>query len=126
MSQNTKEASSHAGSSGHGHHEGFAHVTPGSLLLLIGGTLLFLTAITVWVTYVDLGRSGNLIVAMAIATIKAGLVCAYFMHLRWDKPFNAIVFASSLLFVALFIIVTLLDKADYEGDIQEMYLQEGQ
>lgn len=125
MSQNTKEASSHAGGSGHGHHEGFAHVMPVPLLLLVGGALLFLTAITVWVTYVDLGRSGNLIVAMVIATIKAALVCAYFMHLRWDKPFNAIVFASSLLFVALFIIVTLLDKSDYEGDIQEMYLQEG-
>lgn len=111
---------------GHGeHHEGIGHVTPASLLLIVGGVLLFLTAVTVWVTMADLGRSGNLIVAMVIATIKATMVCTYFMHLKWDKPFNAVVFVSSVLFVGLFITIALLDKSDYEGDIQEMYLIEG-
>jgi len=107
----------------HGEHHGLAHVMPAKLLLGVGGALLFLTAVTVWVTYVDLGRSGNLIVAMVIATIKAALVCAYFMHLRWDRPFNALVFLSSIVFVGLFIIVTLIDKAEYEPDIEEMYLE---
>lgn len=106
-------------------HEGVGHVVPLKLLFAVGGTLLLFTAITVWVTYVDLGRSGNLLIAMAIATLKAGLVCAYFMHLRWDRPFNAIVFVSALLFVSLFMSITLLDKAEYEDDIQEMYLLEG-
>lgn len=108
----------------HGHH-GVGHVVPLQLLLGVGAALLFFTAITVWVTYVDLGRSGNLIVAMVIATLKAALVCTYFMHLRWDRPFNALVFASSLLFVSLFISLTLLDKSEYERDIEEMYLLEG-
>lgn len=103
---------------------GVGHVVPLKLLFGVGGALLFFTAVTVWVTYVDLGRTGNLLVAMIIATLKAGLVCAYFMHLRWDRPFNAIVFASSLLFVSLFISIALLDKAEYEEDIQEMYLLE--
>lgn len=103
---------------------GIAHVMPTNVLLTVGGTLLFLTAITVWVTYADLGRTGNLVVAMVIATIKAGLVCAYFMHLRWDKPFNTLVFVSSVVFVGLFITITLMDKAEYERDIQEMYLLE--
>jgi cytochrome c oxidase subunit IV len=113
--------------SGHGdNHEdhGLAHVMPTTVLLTVGGILLFLTAVTVWVTYADLGRSGNLIVAMVIATIKAAMVCAYFMHLRWDKPFNALVFLSSVVFVGLFITVTLMDKAEYEADIEEMYLQQ--
>lgn len=105
-------------------HHGIAHVMPTNVLLAVGGTLLFLTAITVWVTYADLGRTGNLVVAMVIATIKAGLVCAYFMHLRWDKPFNTLVFVSSVVFVGLFITITLMDKAEYERDIQEMYLLE--
>ncbi len=98
---------------------------PTKMLIGVGATLLVLTAATVWVTYVDLGRSGNLMVAMLIATIKAGLVVTYFMHLRWDRPFNAVLFASSLIFVTLFISITLLDKAQYEDDIQEMYLLEG-
>jgi cytochrome c oxidase subunit IV len=123
MSEKSKHSGEH---SGHGeHHEGFGHVAPASMLLVVGGVLLFLTAVTVWVTMADLGRSGNLIVAMGIATVKAVLVCTYFMHLKWDKPFNAVVFGSSVLFVGLFIIVALLDKADYEPDIQEMHLLEG-
>lgn len=107
----------------HGDDHGLAHVMPVKVLLTVGGALLFLTAVTVWVTYVDLGRSGNLVVAMVIATIKAGLVCAYFMHLRWDRPYNALVFLSSIVFVGLFIIVTLIDKSEYEPDIEEMYLE---
>jgi cytochrome c oxidase subunit IV len=110
----------------HGHDDhGVGHVVPLKLLIGIGAALLFFTAVTVWVTYVDLGRSGNLIIAMVIATLKAGLVCAYFMHLRWDRPFNAIVFVTSLLFVSLFISIALLDKAEYEDDITEMYELEG-
>jgi cytochrome c oxidase subunit 4 len=95
------------------------------LLLTVGASLLLLTGLTVWVTYIDLGRSGNLIMAMLIAVIKASLVCAYFMHLRWDRPFNSIIFVSSILFVALFISVTLLDKSEYEPTINEMYLLQG-
>jgi cytochrome c oxidase subunit IV len=84
------------------------------------------TVVTVGVTVVDLGGQTNLIVAMAIATIKAGLVVTYFMHLRWDRPFHTLIFLGSLLFVSLFISMTLLDKSEYEGDIQEMYLKQGQ
>ncbi len=110
----------------HGHGDELAHLMPAKVLIAVGGTLLFLTAVTVWVTAVDLGRSGNLVVAMVIATIKAFMVCAYFMHLKYDKPFNALVFASSLLFVGLFITIALLDKGEYEHTIDEMYLLEGQ
>ena len=109
-----------------GHHDEIAHVTPVRLLLLIWGALMVLTVITVAVTMVDLGSQVNLVIAMAIATIKAGLVVTYFMHLRWDRPFHTLIFLGSLLFVSLFISMTLLDKAEYEGDIQEMYLKKGQ
>lgn len=109
---------------GHEAEHGLAHVMPLKVLFGVGGALLVLTAVTVWVTYVDLGRAGNLIVAMVIAVIKASLVCAYFMHLKYDRSFNAVVFLSSILFVALFISITLIDKREYEPDIQEMYLLE--
>ncbi len=109
-----------------GHHDEIAHVTPVRLLFTIWGALMVLTVVTVAVTMVDLGAQANLLIAMAIATIKAGLVVTYFMHLRWDRPFHTLVFLGSLLFVSLFISMTLLDKAEYEGDIEEMYLKKAQ
>jgi len=45
--------------------------------------------------------------------VKASLVVLFFMHLRWDKPFNAIVFIGCLIFVGLFISLALLDTGQY-------------
>jgi len=53
-------------------------------------------------------------------------VVTYFMHLRWDRPFHTLVFLGSLLFVSLFISMTLLDKSEYEHDIDDMALIKGQ
>jgi caa(3)-type oxidase subunit IV len=52
---------------------------------VVGGLLLAFTAITVWLSYFDLGK-WNMIVGMIVAAFKAGLVAAIFMHLiseRW-------------------------------------------
>lgn len=116
----------HAEAHGHGVEHGLSHVTPVRLLVGVFALLMVLTAITVGATLVDLGPRLNLILAMFIATVKAGLVVTYFMHLRWDRPFNTLVFLGSLLFVSLFISMTLLDKSEYEKDIQDMYIQKGQ
>ncbi len=108
-----------------GHDEGMSHVTPVRLLLGVFAALMVLTIITVSATSVDFGSQVNLVIAMGIATVKASLVVTYFMHLRWDRPFHTLLFLGSLLFVSLFISLTLLDKSEYEGDIQEMYLEKG-
>lgn len=47
--------------------------------------LLVMTVVTVAVAQVDLG-SLNLVVAMLIASVKAGLVAAFFMHLKYESP----------------------------------------
>ena len=95
-------ASDGAHGGGHGGH--FAHTTPLSLLIGILAALLVLTVLTVSVTSIDLGAQGNLTVAMIIATIKAGLVVTYFMHLRWDsKLFGRMFWAGALLAVAVYV-----------------------
>jgi cytochrome c oxidase subunit 4 len=91
---------------------------PLPILIGVFMALIVLTGVTVGVTYFDLG-GWNLIVAMAIATVKAVLVALYFMHLRYDNPFNAIVFLAALIFIALFISITLLDTTQYQPDIQK-------
>jgi len=98
---------------GHGHNVG--HVVPLRLLVGVLAALLVLTFITVAITWVDLG-SLNLIAALAIALVKASLVLLYFMHLRWDRPFNAVVIISSLVLVMLFVALCMLDSYHYAAD----------
>jgi len=95
---------------------GTGHVVPLRLLVGVLAALLVLTVITVAVTYVDLGPF-NLVLAMVIAGIKATLVLLYFMHLRWDRPFNAVVLISSLALVVLFVIFALIDSHEYQPDL---------
>ena len=106
------------GSSAGGHGEGFAHVTPLALLFGILGILLVLTVLTVSVTSFDLGAQGNLTVAMIIATVKAGLVVTYFMHLRWDRLFHLILFLTSVLFLILFLSMSITDRSEYDRDLE--------
>ena len=111
-----------AKSDGHGHggHDdhGLAHTTPVSLLVGVLAALMFLTILTVAVTKIDLGSQGNLIVAMVIATIKAGLVVTFFMHLLWDKKFHLILFLTSVLFLILFMSLSINDRSEYEADLE--------
>lgn len=92
------------------------HVMPVKALVAVWVTLLALTVITVAATRIDLGEF-NLYLAMAIATAKAGLVALYFMHMRYDRPVNALVFLSALLFLALFIVLASLDTHAYQGEL---------
>ena len=52
--------------------------------ILVGGLLLFCTGLTVALSYANFGK-WNMIVAMALATFKAGCVAAIFMHLKSEK-----------------------------------------
>ncbi len=54
--------------------------------LMVGATLITFTAITVFLSYVNFGTmKANVAVAMIVATFKAGLVAAIFMHLSNEK-----------------------------------------
>ena len=98
----------------HSAHEVHHHISSVGMYWGIWVGLMILTIITVLAYYiplwlkVDLGAA-NVIIAMAIATTKATLVCLYFMHLKYDKRFNLIAFLSSLIFLGLFLGFTLLD-----------------
>lgn len=97
-----------------GHDEG-THVVPLRVLLGVWGVLVFLTWVTVGATRIDLG-SMNIVIALAIAVIKSAFVVLFFMHLRYDKPFNAVIFLSATAFVALFIGLALMDTKEYAVD----------
>jgi cytochrome c oxidase subunit 4 len=110
-------------------HDG-PHIVPRSLLLQVFGGLLALTILTVAAAYVPLGPL-NIPVAIGIAGGKASLVVLFFMHLKYDNPVNALTFSIGLIFVVVFLGITLQDMA-FIGDlgnvssqtIQEMQAQQ--
>lgn len=84
------------------------HILPLSTYLKTWGALLVLTVVTVAVSYVDFG-SFNLLIALVVATAKASIVALVFMHLWFDNKFHSIILGVGLMFVAIFIGITLAD-----------------
>jgi cytochrome c oxidase subunit 4 len=100
--------------SGHEPHPLVGHLVPTWLLVFTGTVLLLLTAITVAVRYIDIGEF-NIVVALGVALVKAALVCLFFMHLRWDRPFNVLVFVGSAAFVILMMAFLVMDTSQYRA-----------
>ena len=104
------------------------HVHPVSFYVKIFLALSALTVITVATSRIDIDGfispgtvrgAGifNLVLAMFIATIKASLVVTFFMHLKDDNRFNALVFVGSILFAGVFLAYTLNDTNHrHDGD----------
>ena len=95
----------------HGHADDgavHAHVSSVAFYVAVFVGLLFLTGMTVGQSYVDLGKL-NIYIVVLIATLKASLVVTFFMHLRWDNKFNALIFVSTIFFIGVFFAYTLHD-----------------
>jgi cytochrome c oxidase subunit 4 len=95
--------------SAHDHAE--HHVTPLPVYFGVFGALLVLTVVTVGVSYLGLPPTLSIIVAMAVASVKAFLVAAWFMHLAHDTKFNILFFLASLWFIGVFFVFTTSDLA---------------
>ena len=96
-----------------GSHEAAAHAVHVRGYLAVFGALLVLTVVTVAVSYLDLPPAETVVVAVAIAMVKATLVALFFMHLKSERP--AVYWTLGLtgvLFVALFAFV-LWTEADH-------------
>lgn len=99
-------------------HQSVGHVVPVRVLLTTGISLLILTALTVWSAGFDLGNY-NIVIALIIALFKGSIVVLFFMHLKYDRPFNGIIFITAMAFVVLFISFALLDTREYASDIDK-------
>lgn len=101
----------------HGHH---GHtIVPMRILLLILGTLLFFTLLTVGAAQLEIWIAKtfdivipqwvNVAVALSIATVKSILVVMYFMQLRYDNPMNSIVAIFTVMTVLFFLMFVMID-----------------
>ena len=94
-----------------------AHVLPASVLLGTVAALLALTVATVVASRLDLGAF-NIVVALAIATLKATLVAMFFMHLSYEHRFKAVIFVAALFFAVLFVGFVVFDTMQYQPDLR--------
>ncbi len=94
------------------------HILPVKTYLAVYGALVLLTGVTVGVSLADLGTMA-IYVAMAIAMVKAGAVVSYFMHLKFDARFHAFIFLSSLLFLGIFFVLTMIDLGSRGAVIED-------
>jgi cytochrome c oxidase subunit IV len=88
-------------------HTGFHAVAP-RLYVAVWAALVICTSITVSVSFLDMQRF-TVFTAMVIATVKAGLVLLYFMHIRFEKPLFAVMILFVLATYAIFIILMFSD-----------------
>jgi cytochrome c oxidase subunit 4 len=94
-----------------------AHIAPVKFYITVFAGLIFLTGVTVGVSYFDFGAA-NVVVALVVATLKAGLVAAFFMHLTHDKLFNTLALISAFLFLGLFLLLTIDDQS-HRGQVDD-------
>lgn len=107
---------------GHGAHSG-PHVVSLGLLTAVLVFLLLLTGLTVWTGKADL-HGFDVAVAMLIATVKATTVCLIFMHLKWDRRFNGMIFLFSVMLVGLFLAFGVLDLGQYQANVDAYRLDQ--
>jgi cytochrome c oxidase subunit IV len=81
--------------------------------LMVGGSLMVLTAITVAVAFLNVSIGWAVLIGMAVATTKGSLVAAFFMHLIDEKQ----VVIWSLVLTAFFFLVLLIVPLITEGSM---------
>lgn len=84
------------------------HVIPARIFGIVLAALLVLTVLTVVFHAMHLGSLAAP-VAFIIATTKAVLVMAYFMHLKYDTLINRVIFGTAFFFVGLLLVFCVLD-----------------
>jgi len=108
----------------HAEHDdrSYVHVSSPQTLIAVFLALVALTILTVWVAKHEVGRF-DLLVAMAIAIVKCSLVMGFFMHLKYDRAMNRLVFFGSLLFFAFFLGITTLDLDSSKPEIEDFRIE---
>ncbi len=81
-----------------------------TVYVLVYVALLLLLGVTVCLAYIDLGKA-NLPLALSVASLKAGLVGAWFMHLIWMRPLNRLVASVAVVWLAILLAGTYSDYA---------------
>ncbi|MGF1655852.1 MAG: cytochrome C oxidase subunit IV family protein [Verrucomicrobiales bacterium] len=81
--------------------------------LLVFAALGVLTVLTVWASYLPVSTAWHVVIALFIASIKAGLVAAFFMHLTSEKKLIYQIMIFTVFFFLGLIFLTILAYKDH-------------
>lgn len=84
------------------------HIVSNRILTGVWLALIALTGLTIWVSRLDLGAY-RVWGALAIASLKGGLVIAFFMHMKYEGRLLRWLLFVALLTLAIFIGFTFFD-----------------
>jgi cytochrome c oxidase subunit IV len=84
------------------------HIVSPKVYIAIFAILMLGTGITVWAAFQNFGPF-NIVIALAIATIKATFVVLYFMHARYSPKRTQLVIVCSIFWLAIMLALTLSD-----------------
>jgi cytochrome c oxidase subunit IV len=94
------------------------HIVSPKVYIGIFLSLMVLTAATVAAAYVNLGAF-NIVIALAIASLKATLVVLYFMHARYSPNRTHMVIIAAVFWLAIMLALTLSDYFTRDRDLAE-------
>ena len=92
------------------------HIVPPKIYVGIFLSLMVLTAATVAAAYVNLGPF-NIVIALAIASLKATLVVLFFMHARYSPGRTQLVIICAVFWLAIMLALTLSDYVTRDRDV---------
>jgi cytochrome c oxidase subunit 4 len=92
------------------------HIVPPKVYVGIFASLMVLTAVTVAAAFVSLGPL-NIVIALAIATLKASLVVLYFMHARYSPKRTQLVIICAVFWLAIMLALTMSDYATRHPEV---------
>ncbi|HEX8798307.1 MAG TPA: cytochrome C oxidase subunit IV family protein [Terriglobales bacterium] len=84
------------------------HVIPIGVYVGIWAILMFLTGLTVFVSFIEL-HNWNIVLALVIATIKGTLVVLFFMHLFYSSKLTKVTVIAALFFLFLLLSLSMTD-----------------
>ncbi len=92
------------------------HIVPPKVYVGIFLSLMVLTAATVAAAYVNLGPF-NIVIALAIASLKGTLVVLFFMHARYSPGRTHMVIIAALFWLAIMLALTLSDYVTRDREV---------
>lgn len=81
-------------------HSEESHGLSTKLTLTVWAWLLVLTGVEVFLAYIQLSLRVMLVLLMGLSLVKAALIMAYFMHLRFEKRTLVLTLIPALVVVA--------------------------
>ena len=105
----TQNSSTHHAATGNHSHSDH-HITPFHIYVKVAVALFALTFLTIAAHSIrEHLQPFAALIAFSIATVKAYLVVAFFMHMKYETNINRAIFVSGFIFLALLFIICTLD-----------------